>query len=177
MRYIVLCALILVLACKEDTKTEKANDTFVETPVTTTNDIQLDIYDYDGLKPLINKDDNKLHVVNFWATWCAPCIKELPYFEDINKKYNDKNVEVLLVSLDFPRQYDTKLKPFLKENKLTSKVVCFDDVNQNRWIPDIDTTWSGALPATIIYKGDKRQFYEGSFTYEQLETEIKKFIK
>ena len=87
---------------------------------------ELKIYDYAGLEPLINKTDDKVHVVNFWATWCAPCIKELPYFERINSDYSSKGVEILLVSLDFPRQYETKLKPYLKEKQLKSEVVCFD---------------------------------------------------
>lgn len=143
--------------------------------ITYQND-KLEVYDYDGLEPLINQKDDKVHVVNFWATWCAPCIKELPYFEAVNDKYRDKNVEVLLVSLDFPSKYDSSLKPFLKKNEIKSKVVALDDANQNRWIPAIDENWSGALPATIIYKGEKRKFYEKSFTQEELETELKQFL-
>ena len=119
----------------------------------------------------------KLVILNFWATWCAPCVKELPYFEKINKVYKAKGVELLLVSLDFPRKYETKLKPFLKEKQLKSEVVCLNDVDQNRWIPAIDTTWSGAIPATMIYKGNKRKFYEKSFTYEELEKEVQQFLK
>ena len=140
------------------------------------NDQALKVYNYDGLKPLINKTDEAVHVVNFWATWCAPCVKELPYFEKLNAEYAKKNVEVLLVSLDFPRQYDTKLKPFLKKKKIKSRVVCFDDTDQNRWIPAIDTSWSGALPATIIYKGNKRKFFEKSFTYKELQNEVEQFL-
>lgn len=138
---------------------------------------QFEIYDYDGLEPLINKEDDKIHVVNFWATWCAPCVKELPYFEAVNKKYKDQGVEVLLVSLDFPKNYDTKLTPFIEKHKLQSTVVAFDDTDQNRWIPAINENWSGAIPATIIYSGEKRQFYEKSFTQEELETELKQFLK
>ncbi len=82
---------------------------------------ELKVYNYDGLAPLINKTDDKVHVVNFWATWCAPCVKELPYFEKINKEYKANGVELLLVSLDFPRKYETKLKPFLKEKQLKSR--------------------------------------------------------
>ncbi|GAB4157797.1 MAG: hypothetical protein Tsb0033_10160 [Winogradskyella sp.] len=141
-----------------------------------TTQIELQIYDYEGLKPLINKEDDKIHIVNFWATWCAPCVKELPYFEEINEEYQNKNVEVLLVSLDFPRNYDSKLKPFIKKHNLQSAVVAFDDVDQNKWIPAIDKDWSGAIPATIIYNKDKRQFYERSFTKEELETELKQFL-
>jgi thiol-disulfide isomerase/thioredoxin len=156
MKQLTLLILLLVLSCTKD---------------------ELKVYDYDGLEPLINKKDNKIHVVNFWATWCAPCVKELPYFETINENYKDEGVEVLLVSLDFPKDYETKLKTFLKKKNIKSEVVAFDDTDQNRWIPAINKEWSGALPATIIYKGDKRQFYEKSFTQEELETEIQGFVQ
>lgn len=177
----VFLFLIVVLSCKNDTSgpqlvestevLESAKEVVVDV-----SDINLEIYDYDGLEPLINKKDDKIHVVNFWATWCAPCVKELPYFEAINEKYKDDNVDVLLVSLDFPKNYDTKLKPFIEAHDLKSNVVAFDDTNQNRWIPAINESWSGAIPATIIYKGNKRQFYERSFTQEELEIELKQFL-
>lgn len=173
MKRLILLLLLSICACKEAPKDIEVANVNVEN---SDNNSELEIYDYDGLEPLINKNDDKIHVVNFWATWCAPCVKELPYFEKLNEEYSDKNVEMLLVSLDFPRQYDKKLKPFLKKNQLKSKVVCLDDVDQNRWIPAIDSSWSGAIPATIIYKGDKRKFFEQSFTYEELENELKQFI-
>ena len=172
MRYKIVLLIILLVACKEEPK-EKEIIAPIEESLEAIN---LEIYDYEGLKPFLNKLDNKIHVVNFWATWCAPCIKELPYFEQLNVNYANDNVEVLLVSLDFPRQYESKLKPYLIENKIKSKVICFDDTDQNTWIPAIDSSWSGALPAPIIYKGDRRQFYEKSFTYEELEKELKQFL-
>jgi len=180
MKRIFLLVLLVILACKEQGKERVEPVTQViekeEKKAIDVSDISLEIYDYDGLEPLINKEDEKIHVVNFWATWCAPCVKELPYFEEINADYNNR-VEVLLVSLDFPRNYDSKLKPFMKKHDLKSKVIAFDDVNQNRWIPAINENWTGALPATIIYNENKRQFYEQSFTKEELETELKSFLK
>lgn len=180
MKRFLLLFLVISVSCKDSVKEEAQAKTKKELEVQPQKEMDetfdLEIYDYDGLKPLINKTDDKIHVVNFWATWCAPCIKELPYFEKINKDYNDKNVEVLLVSLDFPRQYEKKLVPFIKKRNIKSKVVCFDDVDQNRWIPDINEDWSGAIPATIIYKGNKRKFYEKSFTQEELENELKQFL-
>ncbi|WP_178987755.1 TlpA family protein disulfide reductase [Winogradskyella schleiferi] len=184
MRYLSLIVVLLLMSCKNETSSndiEKSNqkslvdkvDPNMEQPETNR---AFEVYDYDGLEPLINKDNNKVHVVNFWATWCAPCVKELPYFEAVNAKYEDEEVEVLLVSLDFPKDYETKLTPFLEKKSITSKVVALDDTDQNRWIPAINEEWSGALPATIIYKGDKRQFYEKSFTQEELETELLKFL-
>ena len=75
----------------------------------------------------------------------------MPYFERINKDYSPKNVEVLLVSLDFPKKVDSKLIPFINKRNIASKVVLLDDANEDFWIKDIDSNWSGALPATLIY--------------------------
>lgn len=133
-------------------------------------------YNYNELKPFLEKKDDKIYVINFWATWCAPCVKELPYFEEIKQKYADKNVEVLLVSLDFPKQVEKKLIPFIKKHKIQSEVVLLDDVNEDVWIKAIDENWSGALPATIIYNKNNRKFYEQSFDYETLESELLTFI-
>lgn len=176
MKRLLIIVVLLAFSCKESSTNKQDVVEKENTNKEVVSSFDLEVYDYDGLKPLINKADDKVHVVNFWATWCAPCVKELPYFEKINSDYKNKNVEVLLVSLDFPRQYETKLMPFIKKRNIESKIVCFDDVDQNRWIPDINEKWSGALPATIIYKGDKRKFYEQSFTHEELEKELKQFL-
>ena len=137
----------------------------------------MEVYDFEGFKKFLNKKDDTVYVVNFWATWCAPCIKELPYFEMLNQEYANKNVKVLLVSLDFPHLYDSKLKPFIEKNKLQSKVIALDDVDMNTWIPQVDESWSGSIPATIIYRNDDSKFFEQSFTYEALENEVKQFLK
>ena len=133
-------------------------------------------YTYNELKTLLEKNDGKTYVINFWATWCAPCVKELPAFEKINKEYATKNVTVVLVSLDFPKQVAKRLIPFINKKKLQSRVVLLNDINENFWIKAIDSSWSGAIPATIIYNGKDRKFYEQSFDYDQLETELQSFL-
>jgi len=133
-------------------------------------------YTYNELKTLLEKNDGKTYVINFWATWCAPCVKELPAFEKINKEYATKNVTVVLVSLDFPKQVAKRLIPFINKKKLQSRVVLLNDINENFWIKAIDSSWSGAIPATIIYNGKDRKFYEQSFDYDQLERELQPFL-
>jgi len=172
-----LFVLILIVSCKTDQKTETAQTEEVNVEATTADDIKLEIHDFNGLEPYLTKTDDKTYVVNFWATWCAPCVKELPHFEELNRNYKDKNVEVMLVSLDFPNQYDKKLKPFIKKHDLQSKILVLDDVDQNTWIPKINENWDGAIPVTIIYNKDKREFYDKTFTYAELETELKQFLK
>lgn len=143
----------------------------------TKDGITVKAYNYEGFKSLLEKPGDTTYVVNFWATWCAPCIAELPHFEKLNAAYKDKKVSVLLVSLDFKKQVQKSLIPFIKRKELKSKVVFLSDPDMNSWISKVDPNWTGAIPATVIYKGKQRKFYEQSFTYEQLETEIKPFIQ
>ena len=126
---------------------------------------------------MLNKNDNTTYIINFWATWCAPCVKELPYFEELHTNYSNKNIKVLLVSLDFPDKFESQLVPFIKRKEVTAQVVFLDDPNENTWIPKVDESWSGALPATLIYNKEKRAFYQQSFTKESLFKEIEKFTK
>jgi len=97
-------------------------------------------------------------------------VGELPYFELINSRYPDAEVEVILVSLDLPKHVETKLIPFLKKQKIQSKVILLDDPDANSWIPKVDEEWSGSIPATYIYKGNVSKFYERSFTYNDLDS-------
>lgn len=177
----ILFVLVLVFFSCKDTKendkigTEALEDTSKKTVLTASTD--LEIYDFSGLEPLLHKKDDKTYIINFWATWCAPCIAELPYFERINKERKNDNVEVILVSLDMPKMWDSHLIPFVKKKDLKSKVVVLDDPKQNKWIPKVDEDWSGAIPATLIYNKDERYFYEKSFTYEELVAQLEKFKK
>lgn len=130
------------------------------------------VVDYAGLEPMLSKQNDTVYVVNFWATWCAPCIKELPYFQQVHDSYKDKKVKVLLVSLDFERQIQPRLLPFIAKNKLTPEVVVLNDPASNTWINKIDPSWSGSIPATLFIKNDKRLFFEKEFTLEEIEKVI-----
>ncbi len=169
----ILC-LLVCLSCKDtsEPKNEIASETANNIEV---SDVELEVFDYDGLENFLSSKTEKIYVVNFWATWCKPCIKELPYFEAINETYDD--VEVILVSLDFPSKYESQLKPYIVEHQLKSQVVALNDVDANTWIPKVDKDWTGAIPATVIFSQNKRQFYERSFNYDELESEIKQFLK
>lgn len=172
MKNLWIPVLILFFSCKDVPKKEQ----IAEMSQSIETEVSLEVYDFEGLQKFLKTTDDKTYVVNFWATWCAPCIKELPYFEKINKDYSD-DVEVILVSLDFPSKYDTKLKPYIKTKNLQSKVIALNDVDSNTWIPKVDESWTGAIPATVIFNKNKRKFYEKSFNYDELETEVKQFLK
>jgi thiol-disulfide isomerase/thioredoxin len=134
------------------------------------------VYDFDSFKPFLEQENDTLYIINFWASWCKPCVKEMPYFEQINEKYSDRKVKVLLVNLDFRNELKTKLVPFLKERNIVSEVIMLSDPDANSWINKVDEKWSGAIPATVFYEGSTRKFYERSFTYSELENIVESFL-
>lgn len=130
---------------------------------------------YATLEKEILSNENTVYVVNFWATWCAPCVKELPHFEQLNSE--NKNLKVVLVSLDFKNQFESKLLPFLKKKSIKSEVVLLTDKDYNTWLPMVDKDWSGSIPATLIIKDEKRVFVEKTFSsYQELNEYVNKII-
>jgi thiol-disulfide isomerase/thioredoxin len=134
------------------------------------------VYKINDLLNRINNTSDTTYVVNFWATWCKPCVAELPEFEKlhIDSKEKNRKVKVLLVSMDFVEELNKKLKDFLAKNKYTCEIVLLDEINGNDFINKISEKWSGAIPATLITKKDKTQnyFHEGKMTFDGLQAAI-----
>jgi len=130
---------------------------------------EIAIMDFDTFSPMLEKEDEYTYVINFWATWCAPCVREIPYFEKLHENYKDKNLRVILVSLDNPDHLDSRVIPFIENHNLKSEIILLDDVSANRWIPLVSEEWSGAIPATVIYNNSFRGFYEKEFKYDELK--------
>lgn len=137
---------------------------------------QIKVYDFKEFEPLMKQQNDTTYVINFWATWCIPCIKELPAFEQANSEYKNQNFKMILVSLDFGKAVIKRVEDFRNSRNLSAEIIILDDPDANAWIPKVDNEWSGAIPATVIYRNEKWQFYGHSFTYEELKTEIEKFI-
>lgn len=169
----LVSVLLLAFGCK-DKNSISINSNPIN--IITKDNISIEVYDYKSFEPFLDQKDDNTYIINFWATWCRPCIEELPYLEQIGEKYKNEKVKVILVSLDFQEKIEDQVIPFVKQRNIKSKVVLLDAPDANSWIPKINKDWSGAIPATLIYNKGKRAFYEQSFTYEELEKEILKFI-
>lgn len=117
-------------------------------------------------------------VINFWATFCKPCVEEIPFMQRISKQYAGQKVKLLLVSLDMKTFYPAKVNNFIKSHRFTAPVVWLNETNADYFCPMIDQKWSGAIPATLIVnnKRKERRFYEEPFTPEAFERELKAVI-
>ncbi|TVQ12750.1 MAG: hypothetical protein EA361_10610 [Bacteroidetes bacterium] len=150
---------------------------FLALPSANAQNTSVKVYSFDEFSHWLEKETDSLYVVNFWATWCAPCVKEIPDFEKLYAKYKTDKVKLLFVSLDFPNQLETRVIPFIDRMDMKAQVVLLDDTRANRWIPLVDESWSGAIPATLIYNQDFREFYAREFTFDELEEIIVPLLK
>jgi thiol-disulfide isomerase/thioredoxin len=129
---------------------------------------------FDALEHLMTRKSDKIEVINFWATWCKPCIKELPYFQELQKNQPDQ-VHVTLISLDYAEALNEKVIPFVEKRQLTADVLLLDEIDYNSWIDRVDPSWSGAIPATLIinHQTGERKFLEGELEPGELEQLIR----
>lgn len=115
-------------------------------------------------------------LVNFWATWCAPCVQEIPYFIETVKRYEADSVELVLVSLDFPGYYPKQVKSFIRQKNYKATFFWLNETNADYFCPIIDAKWDGAIPVTLFVnnKTGYRKFFNRALTDRQVELETRK---
>jgi thiol-disulfide isomerase/thioredoxin len=128
----------------------------------------------DHLFQRLQSGKDTAYIVNFWATWCLPCIEELPHFEKLADQLSTEKLKVLLVSVDYRSQYETTVKSFVRNKGFKNEVFLLNETDPQEYINRIDPSWSGAIPATIFFYQGRRKFFEGEFTYDELLTQYKK---
>ncbi len=130
---------------------------------------------FEHLQKSLNRLSDTTYVVHFWATWCRPCIEEMPVFEQLRKEYSTKKMKFLFVSLDFPSDLMNKVKPFLTKNNINAQVLLLDEPDYNAWIDLVDKEWSGSIPATLLLNTTmrKRKFFVGNVKLPEFSDELK----
>lgn len=136
---------------------------------------QIKTYKFEELESKFHVENDTTYIINFWAMWCKPCVEELPEFEHIRKDYTNKKVKLLLISLDFGKNVESRIIKFLNKNKINIETVVLDDPDADTWIGKVNSNWDGALPATIVYKQDQRKFFNGKIGYQELAKTIDQF--
>lgn len=135
------------------------------------------VYKIEDLIKRIHNNSDTIYVVNFWATWCKPCVQELPDFEKLGLETKNTKVKVLLVSMDFKENLNDKVYPFLQKNNYKTECVLLDEIDGNSFINKVNPKWSGAIPATYVTKQNKKQeeFVEKKMHYEEIKSILGKF--
>ena len=186
MKILVTCFgfLFLFFACQSPSndqaveKAEKETNQTVQTKAEPQATPKVPIYNFSQLSSIFEHKNDTTYVINFWATWCKPCVEELPYFVALHEKYKAEKFQLIFVSLDFPKQIEKKLIPFLAKHQLPGDMMVLDDPDSNTWINAVDPKWSGAIPATVVYNAQKRAFHEQSFDdFEELDAIVSPFVR
>jgi thiol-disulfide isomerase/thioredoxin len=174
--FISLCAFFsLAISCKQTKNTAQKSP--AETKPQAANQPRVTRIDDAKIKQLLKPAGGKPLLVNFWATWCAPCREEFPDLVEIDAEYRGK-IDFFTVSLDFIEEIDTGVPKFLSEMKAEMPTYLLASADENALIPSISKDWSGALPFTIIYneKGEITYFRQGKLNPETLKGEIEKTL-
>ena len=178
--------IILLSSCQSKTETEKTNiaessktssSTTKAVQTETKTSPQVDVVQFDAIESLMSDQSGNLQVINFWATWCKPCVKELPYFESAYEKHANNGVNFTLVSLDFVEDLDNKVIPFVERKELKSKVLLLDNTKYDTWISKVSEDWDGAIPITV-FTDKKKGFFKvvkGEIHQEELENIISEY--
>jgi thiol-disulfide isomerase/thioredoxin len=118
-------------------------------------------------------------VINFWASWCKPCVQEIPWFEKAIATFKNKNIQLVLVSLDFKSDYPNTLTQFVKKKGFSSKVLWLNETNADYFCPLIDSSWSGNIPATLMVNHAKkyRQFFDQQIPEARLMLELNRLVQ
>ncbi len=144
---------------------------FVLVSVFATSQTLSGVYKVNNLLNRINNNDTT-YIINFWATWCKPCVQELPAFDSLLNITKNSTTKIILVSLDFAEDIKTKVNPFLQKNNIKCQVVLLDEVNGNDYINQISKKWTGAIPATLIKNERNANFVESKINFKELQKNI-----
>lgn len=153
--------LFLAAGCKPESKSE------------------IKVVNFEQLEPAFTKNDDVLYVVNFWATWCGPCVKELPHFMEVYEEFkSNKKFKMVLVSLDDSDNLETAVKSFIVRMNLKGELYLLDDIKKmNEWIPAVNQDWSGSIPATLVIKnGQTLSFDSKELSKDELIERISKHL-
>jgi len=136
------------------------------------------VNDFSTIEHLFHQNNDTTYLLNFWATTCPPCLREIPLFEKMIEEKKGQKFKIILFNTDGETKIEKRVIPYLNKQNLHAQLIAVTDPYANRWTGVVNPDWYGSLPYTIIYRGDKRKYYNESFeSYEELKKEIDNFMR
>lgn len=176
LQSLAVCCLFVVLTSCGKREQKLDPQSAAVSAATGMDQILVEAIDEKGFRQLVTERKGKALFVNLWATWCKPCEEEFPDIVKLSNELAGPNIEFVAISLDYPDEVDSKIIPFLRENKISFKVYVADVKDQESFINTVNSVWSGALPATAVYdnSGRRKSFLVGQQDYTAFKKEIGK---
>ena len=145
----------------------------IATNVFSQNEIK--VVKIEELKKVYVKPNDTTYIINFFATWCGPCMMEMPILNKFYAEHQNTNMQLIFVSLDNAGTLK-KLPTKLKKIGVQAPVYLLNESNDFSWLPYIDKRWQGSIPATMIINSKKnvKAFFETPMEKGQLEFYLKK---
>jgi thiol-disulfide isomerase/thioredoxin len=139
---------------------------------------QVGLLDETSFKEALSENKGNVLVVNVWATWCVPCVEEMPDLIKLADYYENKNVKIISISIDYHEEIESKILPFIKKYNLNFPVFVNNFENDEAFINFFNTEWSGAIPATFIYdkNGIQNEFLLGRQTLNDFKQSIESHL-
>ncbi len=177
MKFILLSGIsiffILLYGCSDEQKnnlTEKNNSI---------NNYVVDTLNAGQLNEIINNRNGKILFINFWATWCVPCVEEFPDIVKLAESYKEKDVEFLSLSVDLVKEINSAVIPFLQKQKVNFPVFVIPEKESEKVINRVQPDWNGAIPATAVYnrEGKLVSFITGLATFDKFKQKVDEALK
>ncbi len=171
--YSMLVLLILIFTSCSSDNTSNTSTTGEQqatgTEIPSKNKVQA--MTLSAFQQTVAKESDELIVYNFWATWCKPCIEEMPYFEQVASDMKDKKFKLVFVSIDNFKDSYNKVQRFVNKNDIKASVFLLEYSDQNKLISNIDKSWNGTIPATMFVDNTNKTklFYQQEFSYQELK--------
>ncbi|MBE0676890.1 MAG: redoxin family protein [Bacteroidales bacterium] len=135
------------------------------------------VINFREFEPELKHNNDTLYMVNFWATWCMPCVEEMPDILMFADEMRDKKFRLILVSLDNPDHLESRVYPFIAKFDIKERVVLLDDPDANSWIEKVHPDWMGSIPGTLFYSRDFRMFHGKTIDHQTLRKIVNPRLK
>ena len=172
-RILFFIFILSIFACSKDDGQRSQVETKLDSKPTAVDlaNIDVSLLDAAGFQALINQHRGKIIFINTWATWCVPCIQEFPDLVRLKDFYKDSNIAFIGISVDFPDEVESKVKPFLHSQKINFPNYVQNFKQQEDLINLLNEKWRGAVPATFIYdrQGNQKSFLLGKHSFDEFK--------